>query len=119
MLLQDRLRGMLLGLAIGDALGAPVEFMPPGSFEPVTDLRAGGPHRLPAGYWTDDTSMALCSAVSLVLMGTFDPDDQMQRFVRWMRKGYLSSVGRCFDIGNRTASALRRYERTGDSYNFV
>lgn len=98
---EDRLRGMLIGLAVGDALGAPVEFCPPGSFEPVSGYRGGGAHGLLPGYWTDDTSMALCSAVSLCARGGFDAQDQLQRFLRWFRKGYLSSTGRCFDIGNR------------------
>lgn len=112
----DRLKGMMIGLAVGDALGAPVEFQPPGSFDPVDAYRAGGPHGLLPGYWTDDTSMALCSAVSLCARGGFDPEDQLQRFLRWFREGYLSSTGRCFDIGNRTLEALLRYERSGELY---
>ncbi len=58
----DRRRGALIGLAIGDALGAAVEFRNPGSFQPVTGYRGGGPHGLNAGEWTDDTSMALALA---------------------------------------------------------
>ncbi|MBT00718.1 MAG: ADP-ribosylglycohydrolase [Oceanospirillaceae bacterium] len=107
---------MMVGLAVGDALGAPVEFMEPGSFEPVSGYRSGGPHGLLPGYWTDDTSMALCSAVSLHERGEFNPADQIDRFLRWFRKGYLSSTGRCFDIGRRTLEALVRYERTGEVY---
>jgi len=110
------LKGMFIGLAVGDAMGAAVEFMCPGSFEPVTGYRAGGPHQLPAGYWTDDTSMALCSAYSLIERGGFDAWDQMDRFVRWFRDGYCSSTGRCFDIGNRTREALMRYESTGEPF---
>jgi ADP-ribosyl-[dinitrogen reductase] hydrolase len=91
----DRARGALLGLAVGDALGATVEFMPPGSFELVTDMIGGGPHRLQPGEWTDDTSMALCLAESLVECGGFDATDQMRRYVRWYREGYLSSTGSC------------------------
>ncbi len=114
--MQDKLTGMLVGLAVGDALGASVEFLTPGSFEPVTGFRSGGPHNLPAGYWTDDTSMALCSAYSLIERKGFDPHDQMSRFLRWFREGYCSSTGVCFDIGNRTRSALLRYERTADPF---
>ncbi|GAA0682028.1 ADP-ribosylglycohydrolase family protein [Marinobacterium maritimum] len=114
--MQDKLTGMLIGLAVGDALGASVEFMAPGSFEPVTGYRGGGPHGLEPGYWTDDTSMALCSAYSLIERKGFDPHDQMDRFVRWFREGYCSSTDRCFDIGNRTRSALLRYERTADPF---
>ena len=61
---NDRRVGALLGLTIGDALGAAVEFKPPGTFEPVTGYRGGGPHRLNAGEWTDDTSLALALADS-------------------------------------------------------
>ncbi len=114
--LYTNLRGMLVGLAVGDALGAPVEFMQVGEFEPVTGYREGGPHNLPAGYWTDDTSMALCSGVSLCLHGGFNPQDQMERFTRWFRQGYLSSTGRCFDIGHRTRAAVKRFERTGEPF---
>ena len=60
-LMNDRLRGTLIGLTVGDALGAAVEFQPPGTFEPVTGYRAGGPHGFAPGEWTDDTSMALWS----------------------------------------------------------
>ncbi len=66
---KNRQRGCLIGLAVGDALGAAVEFQPPGSFEPVTGYRAGGPHGLEPGEWTDDTSMALALADSIVQSG--------------------------------------------------
>jgi ADP-ribosylglycohydrolase/protein-tyrosine phosphatase len=113
---QDRYRGALLGLAVGDAVGAAVEFQPPGTFPPLTDMVGGGPHRLPIGAWTDDTSMALCLAESLVETGGFDPVDQLQRYVRWYREGYLSSTGECFDIGMATQAALVRFERTGEPF---
>lgn len=58
--IADSHRGMLIGLAVGDALGMPVEFMDSGDFEPLTGMEAGGPFKLPKGYWTDDTTMALC-----------------------------------------------------------
>jgi ADP-ribosylglycohydrolase len=60
--MNNRRRGTLIGLAVGDALGAAVEFSDPGSFAPVTGYRSGGPHRLNPGEWTDDTSMALALA---------------------------------------------------------
>lgn len=116
-LFHDRAAGALVGLAVGDALGAPVEFLPPGGFEPVKDFRGGGTWGLEAGQWTDDTSMALCLAESLVHCGGFDPRDQMERYLRWYREGYLSSTGECFDIGNATREALERFERTGDPFS--
>jgi ADP-ribosyl-[dinitrogen reductase] hydrolase len=65
----DRQRGPLLGLAIGDALGAAVEFQPPGTFPEVTGYRGGGPHGLAAGEFTDDTNMALALADSIANAG--------------------------------------------------
>ncbi len=113
----DRFRGCLLGLAVGDAVGTSVEFRPRGSFEPVTDMKGGGPFGLKPGQWTDDTSMALCLAESLIEKQDFDAKDQMERYLRWYREGHLSSTGRCFDIGNATSSALRRFEQTGEPFS--
>lgn len=112
----SRYRGALLGLAAGDAVGTAVEFEPPGSFTPLDDMVGGGAFHLKPGEWTDDTSMALCLAASLVECGGFDPVDQLERYSRWSRDGYLSSNGRCFDIGNAVAGALGRFERTHDPY---
>lgn len=114
--LKDRFRGSLLGLAVGDAIGTTVEFRPRGSFEPLTDMIGGGPFDLRPGQWTDDTSMALCLATSLVECHGFDARDQMKRYCKWADTGYLSSTGRCFDIGLTVASALRRFRQTGDPY---
>jgi len=114
MTIRDRFLGCLLGLAVGDAVGTALEFKPRGSFTPITDMVGGGPFRLQPGQWTDDTSMALCLASSLVEKGRFDAEDQMRRYVRWHEEGYWSSTGRCFDIGNATGAALARFKRTGD-----
>ena len=95
---RDRFLGCLLGLAVGDAVGTTLEFKPRGSFTPITDMMGGGPFRLKPGEWTDDTSMALCLASSLVEKGSFDPADQMQRYVKWHEEGYWSATGRCFDL---------------------
>ena len=111
----DRYMGALLGLAAGDALGAPVEFMRPGTFDPVTGFMGGGPHGLMPGEWTDDTSMALCLAESLIECEGFDAEDQLRRYVRWWRNGHLSSNGFCFDIGNTTMAALQAFQDTGQS----
>ena len=69
---------------------------------------------LKPGEWTDDTSMALCLATSLLEKNGFDPKDQMDRYCRWWKEGYLSSNGRCFDIGNTVSAALALYGQTGD-----
>lgn len=112
----ERYRGCLLGLACGDAVGTSVEFMSRGSFEPVTDMRGGGPFDLRPGEWTDDTSMALCLAASLVHCQGFNPVDQMNRYCNWRSVGYMSSNGECFDIGITVATALNRYLLTQDPF---
>lgn len=112
-----RFEGSLLGLAVGDAMGTTLEFRQPGTFEPIYSIVGGGPFRLKRGQWTDDTSMALCLADSLINCAGFDAADQMKTYVRWYREGYMSSTGRCFDIGGTTSEALRRFEKTGDPYS--
>ncbi|MGN6545917.1 MAG: ADP-ribosylglycohydrolase family protein [Aureliella sp.] len=110
----DRKRGCLIGLAVGDALGAAVEFMPPGSFVPVSGYRAGGPHGLAPGEWTEDTSLALALAESIARAG-WSLDDQARRYVDWRDNGTYSVNGRCFDIGNATNAALHRFAKTGNA----
>ena len=113
----DRFRGCLLGLAAGDALGTTLEFKAPGSFTPINDMNGGGPFGLKPGQWTDDTSMALCLATSLIECAGFDPLDQMQRYVRCRDEGYLSASGTSFDIGNTVDAALKRFSISGDAYS--
>jgi ADP-ribosylglycohydrolase len=114
--IRDRYRGALLGLATGDALGTTLEFERPGSFEPLTDLVGGGRFHLQPGQWTDDTSLALCLAESLVECRGFDPVDQLTRYCRWWRTGHLSSTGHCFDIGSTTRATLAAFEESRDPY---
>jgi ADP-ribosylglycohydrolase len=114
--LQDRYRGCLLGLAIGDALGTTLEFSKPGSFTPIKDIMGGGPFHLKRGEWTDDTSMALCLAESLITKKGFDPIDQMERYLKWYQEGHLSSNGTCFDIGITTLSSLVKFKESREPY---
>jgi ADP-ribosyl-[dinitrogen reductase] hydrolase len=110
----NRRRGALLGLAVGDALGAAVEFKSPGSFEPVSDYRGGGAHGLAPGEWTDDTSMALALADSIAERG-WDLHHQAERYLTWWKTGEYSVTGRAFDIGVTTAASLRRFAATRDA----
>ena len=112
-LMLDRAKGCLIGLAIGDALGAPAEFSDKGTFEPITNYRDGGPFNLKAGQWTDDTSQALCLADSILSDGGFRQGDFLSRMANWKQYGHNSSTGECFDIGIGTAQALLQYESTG------
>lgn len=112
-LTRDRAQGALVGLAVGDAVGTTLEFAPPGTFQPMTDLVGGGPFGLKPGQWTDDTSMAMCLAESILDTGALEPADQLRRYLAWRHDGYWSSTGSCFDIGNTTARALARFEQHG------
>ncbi len=115
--IQDKCRGSLLGLATGDALGTTVEFSRRGTFTPLTDIIGGGPFNLKPGEWTDDTSMALCLAESLIANEGMNLNDQLDRYIEWWQNGHNSVTGRCFDIGNTVSSALRNYQRTHDPYS--
>ncbi|TMP25942.1 ADP-ribosylglycohydrolase [Pseudoalteromonas rubra] len=110
--LQDRVIGSLVGLACGDAVGTTLEFATKGTFKPLTDMIGGGPFNLNKGQWTDDTSMALCLAHSLLEKQGFDAKDQMERYCKWHNHGYMSSTGTCFDIGMTVSRALRQYQIT-------
>ncbi len=99
---KERACAALVGLAIGDALGAPVEFRERASFPEVRDMLAGGYFRLPAGAWTDDTAMALCLADSLLHDPDLDRRDLLNRFLRWMDENEHTSTGRCIGVGQNT-----------------
>lgn len=106
---QERIVGGLWGAVVGDALGVPVEFKdrPTVQADPVTDLRGQGTHRQPPGTWSDDSSLLLCTADSL-LHCEFDPDDMGRRFVEWMYHGLWTAWGEPFDVGMATSDALIR-----------
>ena len=91
--LHDKIAGSVMGLVIGDALGAPVEFTPRGQFPFVEGYQEGGRFNLRAGAWTDDTAMALCLADSLIHCDSFDAADLLQRFCNWAEHGENSSTG--------------------------
>ena len=113
---RDRARGALFGLAVGDALGTTLEFAARDTLPHHAAMTGGGPFRLPPGTWTDDTSMALALADSLLACGGFDARDLMERFLRWLDHGEYSPTGRCFDIGTTTRAALERFRRTGNPF---
>ncbi len=104
-------KDILLGLAIGDALGVPVEFMDRESIRsnPVKDMRAYGTHHQPAGTFSDDSSLAFCLAAALT--GPFTLQAMANKFVAWLNDGYWSAHGTVFDVGIATSQAIRRIER--------
>lgn len=111
---RDRALGAFIGLAVGDALGTTLEFEKRDAKPPVTDMVGGGPFNLTPGEWTDDTSMALCLADSIIACVGLDERDLMNRFARWYLDGENSSTGTCFDIGITTRNALEQFRRTAD-----
>jgi ADP-ribosylglycohydrolase len=105
---EARLAGAFWGALAGDALGVPVEFQDRETLRknPVTAMRGFGTHRQPAGTWSDDSSLLLCTVDSLAACGQFDPADLGRRFVRWERDGYWTPHGVVFDIGIATSHAI-------------
>ncbi|MGD8206204.1 ADP-ribosylarginine hydrolase Tri1 [Pantoea sp. FN0305] len=111
----DKARGALVGLAVGDAVGTTLEFLPRDKGK-VENMVGGGPFHLKPGEWTDDTSMALCLAETYLEAGTMDVDLFRKKLVRWYHYGENSSNGRCFDIGNTTRFALDEYLKNGEGW---
>lgn len=104
--MRDRIRSLVYGLAIGDALGVPYEFMPRGTFE-CEDMSGHGTHDQPAGTWSDDTSMTLATIDSLATKRGFDARDMRARFEQWLFGGLYTCDGYVFDCGSTTSEALR------------
>ena len=112
--LAAQARAALLGLAVGDALGVPVEFLSRAARlkDPVTDMRAFGTHHQPAGTWSDDSSLTFCLAESLARPGgrSGEPNlaDFAQRSINWLDNSYWTAHGKTFDVGNTTRTAINR-----------
>lgn len=115
--LSEKARGTLLGLACGDAVGTTVEFCPRDRFTSMTDMIGGGKFRLTPGEWTDDTSMALYLADSLLASEGFDARDQMERYWRWANEGYNSVRPHPIGMGKTVIQALRAYRKTDNPYS--
>ncbi|KAL4882385.1 ADP-ribosylation/Crystallin J1 [Aspergillus karnatakaensis] len=113
---QSRIKGSIFGVAVVDALGGPVEFQPRGSFEPVTGFQHNEHFNVPPGTWTDDTTMTLCLAKSLIdSSGELIPQTAIRYYIDWFENGYLSATGECFDIGGTTTKAIMIWEHYFDT----
>ena len=108
---KNTVKAGVIGHAVGDALGVPVEFTDREMLKhmPVTGMLAFGSHRMPAGTWSDDTSMELCLMQSLIDKGQFDYDSIMDNFYKWSMKDEFTATGYCFDIGITCSSAILKY----------
>lgn len=106
------IKACVLGLAVADALGVPVEFRSRAELDadPVTGMRAYGTHHMPAGTWSDDTSMTLC-ALDALAQPEFSWDAVMENFVRWYRDAEFTATGVMFDVGNACRQAIGNYLR--------
>ncbi len=106
-------KGMLLGLATGDALGVPVEFESRMTLKntPVENMRAFGSWSQPAGTWSDDTSLTIATMESISRLGKIDYQDIMENFLRWYEREDFTATGERFDIGNTTRAAILRFSR--------
>lgn len=108
-----RAKGAFYGNLVGDALGAPVEFQPRDSFPPVTGMLPCDTWGLPAGSFTDDGSLMLCMAASIVNAGQHDAANVLAHYLAWYIEGYMSVNGQCFDIGRTTRQAIEDYAEEG------
>ena len=103
----------IMGVVIGDALGCPVQFESREMVakHPVSGMRGYGTFNLPAGSWTDDSSLTLALLDSIKRTGGIDYTDIMDNFVRWLEDGAFTPYGYAYDIGRGTMNAIRKYER--------
>ena len=105
---RNKAKGMLWGLIVGDAFGSPIQFSGKDSHPWITEMVKCPVFNLPAGYWTDDGSMAMCIMDSYVRKGGYDLKDIGDTFVKWFMDGYLSSKdGESFDVGGATWNACQ------------
>ena len=115
---RNKAKGMLWGLIVGDAFGSPIQFTGKDNHPWITEMVKCPVFNLPAGYWTDDGSMAMCIMDSYVRKGGYDLKDIGATFVKWLMDGYLSSIdGRSFDVGCATYDSVTAFARTGSMVN--
>jgi ADP-ribosylglycohydrolase len=115
--MSERIRGGILGVVIGDALGLPVQFKPRSQVKkrPVKGMQGYGTFNLPPGTWSDDSSLTLCLAQSLAERGFFDPKDVSEKFQAWYFGGYMTPFGASFDVGGTTARAMHYLRQSGSN----
>ena len=110
--MKNRYIGSMIGLGIGDAFGAPVEFLKRGKFPYIEEYYKGGKFKVDIGEYTDDTSMALCLAQSLIDSKGMNQKDQLEKYVKWFRGNYMSATGRSIGCGKQVYKALSKFLAT-------
>lgn len=106
--LQEKIKSTFLGVALGDALGVPVEFVSRDELKlnPVNSMKGNGTHNVPVGVWSDDSSLSFCLAESLI--NGYNLSDIASKMSNWYQKGYWTATGEVFDIGMTTLDAVIR-----------
>ncbi len=109
---MGKLKDGIIGFAVGDALGVPAEFKSREELNryPITDMKADGTYNMPAGTWSDDTSMTIATLHSIIETGTIDTNDMADKFLKWFRNAEYTATNKTFDIGRTTLQALAKYE---------
>lgn len=115
--MDDRKKGMLWGLVVGDCLGSPIQFTEKDSHPHITEMVPCRYFNTPPGYWTDDSSMAFCIMESVVRFGHYDLKDVARNFVRWHEEGFWSSLDYAFDVGTATTTACIKIRDYGTLCN--
>ena len=115
----NRYKGCLTALAIGDALGSPIQFKRRGTHLHVKGYTSGGTFNSKKGEYTDDTAMALCLADSLINSNGFDAKNQLDTYVRWLKDGYMSTRDEAYDIGITIFKSLVYYMDTGKTITYI
>ena len=120
--IEKQIKAVMLGHAVGDALGVPVEFESRDklSKSPVTDMIGYGSYPVPAGAWSDDTSMSL-AAMAVLSKGELDYFEIMVNFAKWLENGEYTPTGETFDVGHTCLKAIRRFIHVSYSreYGFI
>ena len=110
---QDKAIGMFMGLFIGDALGAPLEFIRPHEMtKTLTQMEGGGVHNTAEGEWTDDGAMAVAIADAYIGSKRFDPENIAMNFKMWKKTGHFGTRNYVFDIGRTCSEAIDRITPT-------
>lgn len=114
----DKMKSVILGHAVADALGVPVEFRYRSEVDksPVTGMMGYGTYPYPAGSWSDDTSMSLCTLDSLA-NGSIDYTDIMNNFIKWLNENEYTPTGQTFDVGRTCRKSIMLYSQTKDMEN--
>ena len=113
---KDQAKGMFVGLFVGDAMGAPLEFTKPNTGEPVTTMIGGGVHGMAVGEYSDDGAMAMAIADAYIKEQGFNASTIQKNFLDWFDTGKFGTRDYAFDVGMTVAGALNRVKNVLHPY---